>query len=94
MLQTQSALAPQPDTTRFVVIRDTVALGLSLRRGDLLRTEACSVTNLMAAKGLLLAQLPDQKRTFTLYHLDSTTLHAYPPASLKNLFLSTPDQAP
>ena len=93
-LLTQTALTPQTDSTRFVVARDTIALGLALHRGDLLRTEACSMAKLMAAKAQLLAQLPDQKRTFTLYHLDSTVLHAYPVTTLKSLFSSTPDNTP
>ncbi len=93
-LLTMPVFRSQPDATRFVVARDTNALGLSLRRGDLLRTEACRPVDLAAAKGLILAQLPDQKRTFTLYHLDSTILHAYPSAALKKLVSSTPDHAP
>ena len=90
-LLTMPVFVAQSDSMRFVVARDTTALGLSLHQGDLLRTEACSVPDLLAAKGLLLAQLPDQKRTFTLYHLDSATLHAYPTANLKKLVLSPPD---
>ncbi|MBO0936326.1 hypothetical protein J2I47_07175 [Fibrella sp. HMF5335] len=93
-LHAQTALTPQPDSTRFVVTRDTMALGISLRRGDLLRTEACRPVDLEAAKALVLAQLPDQKRTFTFYHLDAAVLNAYPPATLKKLILSPPDQAP
>ena len=93
-LRTIPALTPQPDATRFVVARDTTALGLSLRRGDLLRAEACSVSDLQAAKEEIMAQLPDQPRTFILYHLDASVLHAYTPAALKNLLSPTPHQAP
>ncbi|CCG98862.1 hypothetical protein FAES_0851 [Fibrella aestuarina BUZ 2] len=78
------------DTTRFTVRRDTTLWGVSLRRGDLLRTEACSLPQLLTAKELLLTRLPSQTRTFTLYHLDSTVLHSYPHAALKQLFGSPP----
>ncbi|RYF77931.1 MAG: hypothetical protein EOO39_02770 [Cytophagaceae bacterium] len=80
-----SALQQQTDSSRYVAVRDTMALGVSLRRGDLLRTEFCSVTNLKTASDLLLTQLPDQKRTFTLYHLDSIVLHPYSHDDLKTL---------
>ncbi|ARK09222.2 hypothetical protein A6C57_02155 [Fibrella sp. ES10-3-2-2] len=82
-------LQPQTDTTRYVASRDTLVLGVQLRRGDLLRTEVCSVADLRAATDILLAQLPDQLRTFTLYHLDSTVLHPYAHADL-NLSLRHP----
>ncbi|WP_375446453.1 hypothetical protein [uncultured Fibrella sp.] len=79
------ALKQQTDSSRYVATLDTLALGINLRRGDLLRTEFCSVTNLKAASNLLLTQLPDQKRTFTAYHLDSIVLHPYSHEDLKTL---------
>ena len=82
-LRGKKALQPQPDSTRFLVGQDTVMNGVALRRGDLLRAEAVSAQTLRQATRLLLAQLPDQKRTFTLYHLDSTLLHPYFYADLK-----------
>ncbi|MEZ0542027.1 hypothetical protein [Fibrella arboris] len=82
-------LQQQADSSRYVAARDTTVLGVRLRRGDLLRTEFCSITKLKAATNLLLAQLPDQKRTFTLYHLDSLVLHPYTHDDLKTL-LSRP----
>ncbi|MEZ0608411.1 hypothetical protein ACAW74_07840 [Fibrella sp. WM1] len=91
-VRSQSFVVPegkhQYDTTRFLVRRDTTLWGVSLRRGDLLRTEACSLTQLLTAKELLLTRLPPQTRTFTAYHLDSTVLHSYPHAALKQLFVS------
>lgn len=81
---------PSDEATRFIVRRDTTLWGVSLRRGDLLRTEACSLPQLAAAKELLLTRLPPQTRTFTAYHLDSTVLHSYPHAALKQLFVSPP----
>jgi hypothetical protein len=85
----QPFISPQPtDSTRFVVSRDTSVWGVSLRRGDWLRTEACPLSKLQAAKGMLLAQLPDAPRRFTLYHLDSATLAPYAHAALKTLLVS------
>lgn len=89
-IRAQSFVSPEQtpagDSTRFMVRRDTTLWGVSLRRGDLLRTEACSLPQLVAAKELLLTRLPPQTRTFTAYHLDSTVLHSYPHAALKQLF--------
>ena len=79
------ALKQQADSSRYVATLDTLALGINLRRGDVLRTEFCSVTNLKAASNLLLTQLPDQKRTFTAYHLDSIVLYPYSHEDLKTL---------
>ena len=84
-VQAVPALAQQTDTTRYVALRDTPALGTLLRRGDLLRVETCTLEQLRAAKAMLTAQLPDQKCTFTLYHLDSTLLRAYPHVQLRTL---------
>lgn len=80
---------PAGESTRFTVNRDTTVWGVSLRRGDLLRTEACSMAQLEAAKAMLLTRLPVQTRTFTLYHLDSTVLYNYPHAALISLFHSS-----
>ncbi|MEZ0483374.1 hypothetical protein [Fibrella aquatica] len=84
-VRTVVGLTQQADSVRYVATRDVEALGTSLRRGDILRTEACSIRDLTTARDLLLAQLPDQKRTFTLYHLDSIVLHPYTHANLKTL---------
>ncbi|MFD1139741.1 hypothetical protein ACFQ4C_01410 [Larkinella insperata] len=75
---------------RFMSIRDTAALGLSFRRGDLLRAEACQPDDLTRAKELLLSKISNQKLTFALYHLDSTVISPYSNAFIQSLFRSSP----
>ncbi|GAB4017567.1 hypothetical protein [Spirosoma koreense] len=85
-LQRCSALRVQADTNRFVARRDTVALGLSVRAGDLFRAEACSLPELMQARQLVLSRIRNPALTFALYHLDSTVLSHYRHGDLKTLF--------
>ncbi|OIN56087.1 hypothetical protein BLX24_26615 [Arsenicibacter rosenii] len=89
-LRKQPFLAMQTDTNRFVARRDTVALGLSIRKGDLFRAEACSVEELARGKAAILKKIQTEKITFALYHLDSTVLTRYPHAFIKSLFRSVP----
>lgn len=89
-LRKQPFLAMQPDTNRFVAQRDTVALGLSIRKGDLFRAEACAVKELARGKAAVLEKIQTEKITFALYHLDSTVLTNYPHAFIKSLFRSVP----
>lgn len=75
---------------RFVATRDTTAFGLSVRKGDLFRAEACSSDDLETGKALLLSKIQNQKLTFALYHLDSTTILPYSDAVFQSLFRPTP----
>ncbi|MGV3561403.1 hypothetical protein [Larkinella arboricola] len=83
------ALQPKGEN-RFVAVRDTTALGLSIRWGDIFRTEACQPDDLMSAKELVLSKNSNQKLTFALYHLDSTVLSPYSHAFLQSLYRSSP----
>ncbi|WP_338874589.1 hypothetical protein WBJ53_03130 [Spirosoma sp. SC4-14] len=79
-------LSRQTDSSRFVSVRDTIAFGLSVRKGDLFRAEACGSQVLTRAKSQLLKQIPNQSLTFALYHLDSTVLAPYNHDYLQTLF--------
>lgn len=83
-------LAPQADSTRFVATSDTVALGLSIQRGDLFRAEAVSAETLVNEKKRLLSQIRNQRITFALYHLDSTALATYSHQTLQTLLGDRP----
>ncbi len=89
-LRRQPFLERQADTNRFVAVRDTVALGLAIRKGDLFRAEACAVQELARGKAAILTKIQTEKITFALYHLDSTVLTNYPHAFIKSLFRSVP----
>jgi hypothetical protein len=84
-----SFLKPEPEN-RFVANRDTLALGFSIRRGDVFRAEACQNDDLTAGKHLLLTKIQNQKLTFALYHLDSTVTSSYSDAFLQSLVRSAP----
>ncbi|GAB3787190.1 hypothetical protein GCM10028818_51730 [Spirosoma horti] len=84
-LVNSSFLAPQADSMRFMATRDTVALGLSVQRGDLFRAEAVPAETLVNEKKRLLRQIQNQRITFALYHLDSTALAAYSLETLQTL---------
>jgi hypothetical protein len=88
-LLTHRFLKPQ-DENRFVADRDTTALGFSIRRGDVFRTEDCKPDVLALGKQLLLSKIRNQKLTFALYHLDSTVISPYSDAFLQSLFRSSP----
>lgn len=85
-------LKNQADTNRFVALRDTTAFGISLRSGDLLRSEVCSPLALTQARRALLSRIHNQHLTFALYHLDSTVLIPYPHDFLQTLLkpITTP----
>jgi hypothetical protein len=89
-LRTQPFLQMQADTNRFVARQDTAALGLSIRKGDLFRAEACEPAKLWAGRQEVLAKIRTEKSTFALYHLDSTVLNPYNHAFLESLFRSIP----
>lgn len=83
-------LASQADSMRFVATRDTVALGLSMQRGDLFRAEAVTAETLVNEKRRLVRQIQNQRITFALYHLDSTALAAYSLETLHTLLGNGP----
>lgn len=78
-------VVPQNDSLRFVATRDTVAFGLSIRRGDLFRAESVSGETLRSEKVRILHQIKGQKLTFALYHLDSLALSAYSRETIETL---------
>ncbi|AUD02863.1 hypothetical protein [Spirosoma pollinicola] len=83
-------LAAQPDSMRFVALRDTAAWGLSIRPGDLFRAEGVTAKTLVNEKTKLSRQIRNQRITFALYHLDSTVLSAYSRETLKTLLVPHP----
>ncbi|WP_461128831.1 hypothetical protein [Spirosoma aerophilum] len=89
-LKSSSFLAAQADSMRFVSMRDTIAWGLAIRRGDLFRAEAVTAQTLLQEKERLLRQIHNPQLTFAVYHLDSTVLSAYPRETLQTLLGDRP----
>jgi hypothetical protein len=89
-LVTYSFLQREADQSRYLALRDTVAFGFSVRKGDLFRAEACSEQDLTKAKQQLLSRIHNQSLTFSLYHLDSTVLVSYTHVYLQTLFEPIP----
>ena len=73
---------------RFECRQDTFALGMSLRKGDLLRTEQVLMEDLLTEKEHILSKISNQKLTFTLFHLDSTSLAPYSHAAIQKIFVN------
>lgn len=90
VLANSQFLAPQADSMRFVATCDTVALGLSIQRGDLFRAEAVTAETLVNEKKRLLSQIQNRRITFALYHLDSTALFSYSLETLQTLLGNGP----
>ena len=78
-------LTVQADSMRFIANRDTTAFGFSVRRGDLFRAEAITSETLLTEKNRVMKEMKKQPLTFALFHLDSTTLAAYPHETLQRL---------
>lgn len=74
------------EPNRFIVSTDTSALGLSLRRGDLFRTEAANFNDLLITIEVLRKRIQNQNLTFALYHLDQPTLKFYSDDQVSQLF--------
>ena len=74
------------DGARFKVLRDTFAFGAALHAGDIIRPESCDAKTIASFSSRISSMLPDEERSFALYHLDSTTLSQYSHEDLESLF--------
>jgi hypothetical protein len=71
---------------RYKVLRDTFAFGAGLHAGDIIRPESCDAKTIAGFSSRILSLLPDEERSFALYHLDSATLSQYSHEDLQSLF--------
>lgn len=71
---------------QFVLQQDTVALGLALRKGDVIKVEEVPFDNLLKGSSLLCKKISNQKLTFALYHLDESSLSSYSYEQISQLF--------
>ena len=76
------------DDNRHTVLRDTTAFGLSLRKGDLIRTEEVDFDEILKGSQDLSKKISNQKLTFALYHLDPNTISFYGYEKLRQIYAS------
>ncbi|MFI5263382.1 MAG: hypothetical protein ACHQM6_02575 [Candidatus Kapaibacterium sp.] len=74
------------DGANFRVLRDTFAFGAGLHAGDMIRPESCDTKTITKFSSRISSLLPDEERSFALYHLDSATLSLYSHDDLQSLF--------
>ncbi|MFN8358148.1 MAG: hypothetical protein U0Y10_27040 [Spirosomataceae bacterium] len=86
LLQRLRYLTVTDKPNRFVVNADTMALGLSLHQGDVLRTEVASYNDLLVTIRMLRKRIQNQTLTFAFYHLDQPTLTFYTDEQISQLF--------
>ena len=70
----------------YLVLRDTFAFGAGLKAGDIIRPESCNTESIAKFSSRISALLPDEERSFALFHLDSQTLSQYSHEDLQALF--------
>jgi hypothetical protein len=71
---------------QFMLLKDTHALGISLRKGDVIKIEEVHFDNLLKGSALLSKKISNQKLTFALYHLDPSSLALYSNEQISQLF--------
>ncbi|MFI5264559.1 MAG: hypothetical protein ACHQM6_08600, partial [Candidatus Kapaibacterium sp.] len=70
----------------YRLLRDTFAFGAGLHAGDMIRPESCEAKTVAQFSSRILSLLPDEERSFGLYHLDSATLSLYSHDDLQSFF--------
>ncbi|PLK42766.1 hypothetical protein [Emticicia sp. TH156] len=76
------------DGNRYYVETDTYAFGMSLRKGDLIRTEEVTYDELLKGSKAISKQISTQKLTFVFYYLDPEITSHYSHEQLCQIFLS------
>ena len=72
----------------FVLAKDTTLNNVSFFKGDVLRFENSSFTEIMEAASVIRKKLPARSMRLSLYHLDSITLSKYSPHEMEAIFRS------
>jgi hypothetical protein len=83
---TQSSFLQTQNEHFFEVQNDTLAWGISLRRGDYLRYDDAPTETLEKSVKTLSQKIPSQALTLCLFHLDSTQIAPYGHENLQKLF--------
>ena len=73
---------------RFAINKDVVLNNTAFKKGDLLRYEGSSYTDIMAAASVLNQKINTDSFRVVLFHLDSLILSKYSVHEIKNIFRS------
>jgi hypothetical protein len=76
----------EKNSNYYKVVRDTFAFAARLKAGDMIRTETSDAKTVAEFSHRIFNLLPDEHRTFALYHLDSAALTFYSHDDLENIF--------
>jgi hypothetical protein len=76
------------ENNKYYVQEDVQAFGMSLRRGDMIRTEDVDYEELLKGSRALSKQISTQKLTFAFYYLDPNIVSHYTHEQLHQIFLS------
>ncbi|WP_052354119.1 hypothetical protein [Flectobacillus major] len=71
---------------QYIALKDTLAWGIQIRKGDVFRVEEVAFDDLLKGSKLLSTRIPNQKLTFALYHLDQKSLNYYTHEQIKKLY--------
>jgi hypothetical protein len=74
------------DNQIFISKKNTSAFGISVREGDVFRTEEVDFDDLLKGSKIVLQKISNQKLTFALYHLDEKSLSHYSNEQIDQLF--------
>ena len=73
---------------RYSFLKDTILVGYTFKKNDVLRYENSEYNSIMASAKLVNDRLQQNDRTVSLYHLDSITLSKYSVHEMENIFNS------
>lgn len=73
---------------RYQVLKDTLLLGYSLKKGDLIRDEQSDIKELIKAGETIAKQLKNTPNRVALYHLDAVLLSKYSTHELESIYNS------
>jgi hypothetical protein len=75
-------------TNRYTLLKDTALSGYSLQKGDILRNEQSTYTEILSTAGEVNSHLKNSAPHVVLYHLDSVILKKHSLHELENIFNS------
>lgn len=73
---------------RYNIQADTIWNNIHFKKGDLIRYESSSFSDIIKVAGILKDKLPGRKLRLSLYHLDSITLSKYSAHEMEAIFRS------
>lgn len=76
----------QTNDNRITLLKDTTLAGYEFKKGDILRREESSITEVLAAATTINKRLKNLNLRVSLYHLDSLTLNKYTTHEMESIY--------